>query len=386
MSGPHEQDTSRRDFFRTFGRETVRQAGAVAGAAAELRRSSLAAARVLFDPEAQAATDLDTDPIDASQPDATFRSAYRFTGTAMVALDARQLPGRVQTVTLAHPSEVAAAIRAGAINGGPVLAEVGAYGLAMAVRAASSRPAAGRDQQIRAAADTLRFAKPQIHMLTRAVDRMEALFTDLAGQATDPAEMADRVESEADSIASANAVVNAEIGRIGASAVLASTDGPLNLLIHGDMGPLTCGMVGMGTALIQAVRDRGRELHIWVTAGEPSGEGVRVAAFTLRQLDVPFTVIPDSAIAWLLHGRRIDSVVLRGDEVAQNGDCLVLVGGLSAAVVAKEANVPVHVLAPRAARAAAPTGLELHGDDSTRPVSDVVSSEYITRLVSEPSG
>ena len=64
MAGPDDQDTTRRDFFRTFGRETVRQAGTVAGAAAELRRSSLAAARVLFDPEAET-TDQPAEPIDA---------------------------------------------------------------------------------------------------------------------------------------------------------------------------------------------------------------------------------------------------------------------------------------------------------------------------------
>ena len=77
MARPDEHDTSRRDFFRTFGRETVRQAGAVAGVAAELRRSSMAAAQVLFDPAA--VTDLPEPQVDESQPDATFRSAYRFT-------------------------------------------------------------------------------------------------------------------------------------------------------------------------------------------------------------------------------------------------------------------------------------------------------------------
>ena len=78
MARDEEHDTSRRDFFRTFGRETVRQAGAVAGAAAELRRSSMAAARVLFDPETEV-TDEPADPIDPSQPDATFRSEFYHT-------------------------------------------------------------------------------------------------------------------------------------------------------------------------------------------------------------------------------------------------------------------------------------------------------------------
>lgn len=384
MARPDEQDTSRREFFRTFGRETVRQAGAVAGAAAELRRSSEAAARVLFDPET-ATPDQPSDPINQSQPDATFRSAYRFTGTEIVALDARLLPDRVVTVSLVQPSEVASAIRGGAINGGPVLAEVGAYAMALAAQGVVARPETGRVQQVRAAANTLRAAKPQIHALTWAVDRLEALYLELAGQGTDPTQAAESLRSEADSIASANAVAQAEIGQVGAGVLSATSNEPLNLLVHGDMGPLSCGMVGMGTALFADLRDRGRDVHVWATEAAPSGEGGRVTAFTLRQLDLPHTVIPDTAVGWLLHARRIDSVLLRGDGVAENGDCMVPMGGLTAAVVAKEASVPVHVLAPRSACAAAPTGLELQGGIAAVPSSEVVISHYITRVLSEPS-
>jgi methylthioribose-1-phosphate isomerase len=385
MAGPDDQDTTRRDFFRTFGRETVRQAGAVAGAAAELRRSSLAAARVLFDPEAEK-TDQPAEPIDAidaidpTRPDANFRSAYRFTGSEIVALDARQLPDRVATVALTQPSEVASAIRTGVINGGPVLAEVGAYAMALAARAGVGRPDSGRVQQMRAAANTLRFARPEIHALAWSIARLEDLYAVLAGQA-DPTETADRMQSEADSIASANTRANAEIGRIGAGAILATSDGPLNLLVHGDMGPLSCGMVGMGMALIQAIRDHGRDLHVWVTAAAPGGEGGRVTAFSLRQLDVPYTVIPDAAVGWLFANRHVDALLLRGDRVAENGDCGVLIGGLSAAVVAATAQAPVYVLAPRSAYEPAPDGVDMRTAEA--PTSDVVDAHLITRVITE---
>jgi methylthioribose-1-phosphate isomerase len=386
MAGPDDQDTTRRDFFRTFGRETVRQAGAVAGAAAELRRSSLAAARVLFDPEAET-TDQPAEPIDAinaiepNRPDATFRSAYRFTGSEIIALDARQLPDRVTTVALTQPSEVASAIRSSVINGGPVLAEVGAYAMALAARAVIGRPDNGRVQQIRAAANTLRFARPEIHALAWSIDRLEGVYDDLAGQATDPIETADRLQSEADSIASEATTGQAEIGRIGAGVILATSDEPLNLLIHGDMGPLSCGMVGMGTALIQAIRDRGREIHVWVTAAAPVGEGGRVTAFSLRQLDVPYTVIPDTAVGWLFANRHVDALLLRGDRVAENGDCGVLIGGLSAAVLAATAQAPVYVLAPRSAFEPVRHGAEMRAGDA--PTSDVVGANLITRVISE---
>ena len=52
----------------------------------------------------------------------------------------------------------------------------------------------------------------------------------------------------------------------------------------------------------------------------PSGEGSRIAALELHQLDITHTVIPDSAIGWLFANRRVDAVALRGDTVANNGD------------------------------------------------------------------
>lgn len=372
MPRTDQHDPTRREFFRTFGRETVRQAGAVAGAAAELRRSSLEAARVLFDPDG---TDTPApSAIEESKPDATFRSAYRFTGSEIIALDTRELPHRVATIALTDASEVASAIRAGAINGGPVLAEIGAYALAIAARGAVGRPQTGRDQQVRAAADTLRGAKPEIHALTWGVDRVESVY--LAERATDPTDLADHLQSEADSIASANASAHAEIGRAGAELINHGGTDTINLLMHGDMGPLSCGMVGMGTALVQGLRDAGRQVHVWVTDAAPSGEG-RVAAYQLGQLDLPFTVLPDSAVGWLFNSRPVDALLLRGDRVANNGDCGVLLGGVAAAVLAKAANVPVYVLAPRAAHESAAT-LE----KSATPTADVLRSELITKVVS----
>jgi methylthioribose-1-phosphate isomerase len=119
---------------------------------------------------------------------------------------------------------------------------------------------------------------------------------------------------------------------------------------------------------------------VWLTECAPSGEGGRVAAFGLRQLDVPINVVPDAAVGWLMGQQKLDALVLRGDRVAANGDAGVLLGGLSAALLAKAAGLPVHVLAPRSAfdpLVALPV--------SPTPTSDVVRAELITSLVTEAS-
>ena len=387
-------DPSRREFFRTFSRQTVRQAGAVVGAAAELRRTSLAAARELLDPAATPAAEADasepqrppSDPVEA-----TFRSPYRFSGTELVVQDLRQLPGRVTTITLGEPSEVASAIRAGAINAGPVLAQVVAYAMVIAARRAADRPQVGRRQQMRAAAGTLRAARRDVRALEWAVDRMEARYDELVNGDTSGAEIADALGAEADAIATAATEAHLAIGRHGARLISPPAEEPINLLLHADMGPLSCGMVGMGTALIQELTDAGRGVHVWLTECAPSDEGGRISAVQFAQLDALCTVIPDSAVGWLFERLTIDAVMLRGDRVAANGDTGVLIGGLGVARLAHDAGVPVHVMAPLASvDPAAADSTWLRSDQPAltptarlNPTSDVVPADLITSLVTE---
>lgn len=347
---PEEHDASRREFFRTFSRQTVQNAGALAGAAAELRRTSLAAAREIFDPSMTVVVD---EPATAEvTPDAgdagwTFRSPYRFTGDEIVLLDQRELPARTATVSLREPSELASAMRGGVINAGPVLGEVGAYAMALAAQGVADRTAAGRQQVVHAAAGALRGARRDVQALAAAVERMATRHDELVEQGLGAQEITSAMRAEADEMATAAIVAMAAIGRTAAGLVDRPTESPIQLLFHGDCGPLSCGTIGMGTALVQALADAGRSVHVWVTEAGPGTEGARITSFQLAQGDVAHTVIPDSAIGWLLNGRLLDAVFLRGDRVCVNGDSGTLIGSLAAAQLAADASVPVYVLAPK---------------------------------------
>ena len=157
-------------------------------------------------------------------------------------------------------------------------------------------------------------------------------------------------------------------------------------------------MVGMSTSALQSMIAGGRRVQVWVTDGAPSGEGTRLTALQLTQLDVPHTVIPDSAIGWLFANRRIDAVVLRGDTVAANGDTVALLGAKAVAQLASAANVAVHVLAPlvswdRTARDASHLALDLRSaaelGSTTRarlsPPFDIVPARVVSAYVSERS-
>lgn len=399
---PPGHDPSRREFFRTFSRQTVQGAGAVAGAAAELRRTSLAAARELFDTQPlEAATDERRTIVGAADGGghASFRSAYRFAGASLVILDQRELPDRVLTFECRDAADVASAVRSGAITTGPVLAEVAAYGIVLAALEAVDRDEASREQRVRGACGALRSARREQAALARAVDRMEARY-DLVMATRDTSHgVVDALRDEADAVAVEALSAHASMGRLLSDALQsrASERGDsIDVLVHGDAGPLSHGTVGPSTAAFQSLLAAGRPLHVWVATTAPSDEGVRVAAHTLAQLDVPHTVIPDTAVGWLLANRSLTGVVVRGDTVFQNGDVLCLIGARSVAVLSRQADVPLFVLAPRAAydstgsldsgaglapRSPAESGGALRA--RLNPITDVVPADLVTSVISE---
>ena len=352
-------DPTRREFFRTFGRETVRNAGAVAGAAAELRRRSGEAARELLDMGRPGVDGVTTAPEKAIQGSvAAFHSAYRLSGGALLILDQRDLPSRVSIITCREPSEVASAIRLGVVNAGPVLGELAAYAMAIASADSADADRAGRDQQVRAAANTLRGARSDVSALRAAADRMEARYEELTagdGAAADGHALAASMRDEADAIATEAQAAHAALGRAGAEGI-SGLDGSINMLMHADMGPLSCGMVGTGTALLQNLAAMGHKVHVWVTDAAPGMEGTRIAAYQLTQMEIPHTVIPDTSVSWVLSTRHLDGALLRADTVGANAETLAPVGSLNVAQLAVDAGVAVYVLAPPSSFA--PSGVD----------------------------
>ena len=328
-------DPTRREFFRTFGRESIRNVGSVVGAASEIRRATSVAAQDIFAvPGAGRPAEHEESP---ETVDASFNSAYRLGDGAILALDQRELPGRMSILSLREPTEVSSAIRSTAINGGPILGEVAAYALTLVAQRMAGAEQDERDRAFSAATNTLRTPRTDVHALGAAIARMESAYS------RDP----HALKAEADNIASAAQAAYSALGRAGASFVAQSSpEGTINLLMHGDMGPLTSGMVGTGTALINSLLSDGRAVHVWITEAAPSNEGARVAALQLTQLDVPHTVIADTAVAWLLASRHIDAALVRGDTVGSNGDTLAPIGSLNVATLATAADVPVLVIAP----------------------------------------
>jgi methylthioribose-1-phosphate isomerase len=169
--------------------------------------------------------------------------------------------------------------------------------------------------------------------------------------------IASALQADADARAADAEADHAAIARTLAQILPRPEGRPLHVLVHGDPGALTHGILGPLTgALLARVQDGG-EVHAWVAESRPGMEGARLASWELAMADLPHTILADGAVGVLLAQEPIDAVLLLGDWIAADGSVAALVGSRMIAAMAamtgtdgdeaaEQRRVPVLVCAP----------------------------------------
>jgi methylthioribose-1-phosphate isomerase len=241
----------------------------------------------------------------------------RLEAGAVVLLDQTRLPGEEVELECRNAVEVAEAIRTLAVRGAPAIGVAAAYGLALAARL-------GHD--LDEADQVLRSSRPTAVNLAWALDRMR----------DDPTpERAREIHAE-------------EVERCRRMAEHAVTllKPGTRALTHCNTGALAT--AGYGTALgaIRLGWEQGLVEHVWVGETRPLDQGARLTAWELEQLEIPFSVIADSAAASLMSRGLVDIVLTGADRIAANGDTANKIGTYGLAVLAGHHEVPFVVVAP----------------------------------------
>jgi methylthioribose-1-phosphate isomerase len=362
----------RRSFFNVFSRQTISTVAQVAGMANAVTRGTTAALTTaaelgLGSPQANAerlASGAMTAPAldDAGEAfsgagrgvgvEATprFRSPFRVGADVVYVLDQRLVPDRLEEIACMRGADVAFEMRRMAVTGGALMAQVAAYGLALTARELAQRGWPERRAELRRTSQVLTSARPTARMVRWAIDRMEPIWMasehDLYGT-----NAASAMRAEAEAIASETSIANTRIARTTAE-LLRQPDGQVvRILVHGDPGTLTSGMIGTGLAAIQQLAAEGRPVKVWLTETRPFLEGARLAAWELGLAGIDHTVLPDSAVAWLMEHEVLDAVLLGAEWIAANGDTANVVGSRATAELASlglrdGTPVPVYVCAP----------------------------------------
>jgi methylthioribose-1-phosphate isomerase len=264
---------------------------------------------------------------------------------AVVLLDQRLLPGEVVEVRCGTAAEVADAIRVMVVRGAPAIGVAAAYGLALA---------AARGEDLAAADAILRASRPTAINLAWALDEMAA----------DP------------SRERARAIHLAEVERCRQMAAhTADLLSPgTRALTHCNAGGLATGGYGSAVGALVTAFERGLLAHVWVDETRPLLQGARLTAWELETAAIPHAVIADSAAGSLMAAGEVDCVITGADRIAANGDAANKIGTYSLAVLARNHDLPLYIVAPS-------TTLDLGTPDGASiPIEERDPAEVTTRF------
>jgi methylthioribose-1-phosphate isomerase len=255
-----------------------------------------------------------------------------WSGRELTFLDQTLLPQDEVRQTTSDWREVVDAIKRLAIRGAPAIGVAGACAAALAA-AEYGKDRAAWEQALEAIAN----ARPTAVNLSAAVERLRQECRELEGYALAvksagvAAEIADEDEALCEAIA--------ENG-------IQLFDSPKVVLTHCNTGALVTYGIGTALGIVRRAHEKKLIRRVYACEARPLGQGSRLTMWELDKLQIPSTLLSDSAAGSLLASGEVDMVIVGADRIAANGDTANKIGTLNLAVLAHRYQVPFYVAAP----------------------------------------
>jgi methylthioribose-1-phosphate isomerase len=327
-------------------------------------------------------------------PDPVLDRSVRLEDDAVLILDRRVFPHRVEWVAARTDAEIADAIRRMVTQSlGPGYAA--AAGLALVARQqAGAAPAAAR-AALRMAGARLAAARPTNNIVRDIVAAVAARLEALPADA-DTALIAATAERAA---ADQDEYYRARSRTLAQHAVVPLDDGA-RILTH-------CWMDTYLIELVRAADRAGKRFRYVATETRPYLQGARLTAHTLAEMGQDVTLVTDGMVAMALSPYStlgaVDALVTAADRVSMDGHVFNKVGTLGAAVAAHAFKVPyyalIHAPDPQAPTAAdviveERDGAEVLSTQGVRtasplvlrghyPAFDVTPPRFVSRIVTD---
>jgi methylthioribose-1-phosphate isomerase len=260
-------------------------------------------------------------------------------------IDQRFLPHRFVIEEVHRVEQMRTAVREMHVRGAGLIGASAGYGIYLAAIEAS-RATAEFDQQLAAAAEQLKAARPTAVNLSWAIER----------QLQNIAEGKTAAEKVALALRTARLIADEDaehcrmIGQYGLELIRQiarkKAGKPVNVLTHCNAGWLAFVDYGSATGPIYAAHDNGLPIHVWVAETRPRNQGSKLTAWELGEHGVPHTVIADSAAGHLMQHGEVDLVIVGTDRTTYTGDVANKIGTYPKALAANDNNVPFFVAVP----------------------------------------
>lgn len=265
---------------------------------------------------------------------------------AVMVLDRRRYPQTTEFAACTTVEEVAHAIEAMIVQGGPPLAYVGGYGLAVAAHQHHDWPIEALRSAIIAAGARLRATRPTADDLHAVIDAglrvaERAIF---AGEDVEAA-LVRFVKGEVDR----GDRVSEACGR-NAAALLDDGD---TILTHCFAG------AALNWMLYAAFVEQGKAITLVCNETRPYLQGARLTAASGVEIGVPTTVITDNMAGYCFARGMFTKYITAADRIALDGSAANKVGTYQYAVLAQRHHVPFYVLGYDGPDPATATGADI---------------------------
>ena len=250
---------------------------------------------------------------------------FRLEEDTLYVLDQRLLPKRVAYRKARDAFAVARLIRKMVVRGAPMIGIVAAYGLYL------QRLKGGR---LREGWEALKGARPTAVNLHNVLG--EAL--PLVEREAPPEEFlkfARMVEER-------ERRINEAIAENG----LRFFNRPLRVLTYCNTGMWATPYPGTALGIIRWAHRRGLVRHVFAPETAPYMQGARLTAYELQLEGIPYNVVPDNHVPFLIERGMVDIAIVGADRITSDGYVFNKIGTLSIALAAKRFGIPFVVAAP----------------------------------------
>jgi methylthioribose-1-phosphate isomerase len=356
-------DDGRRAFFRSVSRQAVSTAGQAASIATELQRATgeaigaalgLSAGAEAMDQETVVEPDAGPEP---AQPDPLPDSPgggpqvpppYRIEGETLWLLDHLRYPGTVQEVECTTLSELSMAMLSRQISGAPLLGEVTAFGLWLALLRARGSGLAVKRTRLRTTGAALSGARSNVATIPWATARMVEAWDAAVANTEDEFALEAAMQAAAERVAASIRADVVRLARAGAAAIGAHWDRTFEIMTLGSTGYLGGREAGGAAGIAAQIAAEGTPVHVWVVEVGPADDGSRLTAWDLATAGIPTSIIALAAAGWTLATRSIDLVLVGADRISLDGAVTGSIGTYGLASLARQHGVPTYVAAPLA--------------------------------------
>jgi len=256
----------------------------------------------------------------------------------VIMIDQTKLPNELVFVEFTDYNQVAEAIRTLVVRGAPAIGVSGAFGLALA---ALQSNAITKDKlliELEKAKTILIVTRPTAVNLKWGLEKI----MEVAKQGDNVTQIKELVVNTAKKMADEDIQINMTMGKHG-SELFDNND---TIMTHCNAGALATVAYGTALGVIRATKDGGKNIKVIATETRPVQQGSRLTAFELKHDGIDVSLIPDTAVGYVMAQGLVNKVIVGADRILRTGHVFNKIGTYQVAIMAKRHDIPFYVAAP----------------------------------------